>query len=272
MMTTSSAINTKAFSLYNSTVCNRMTFRLLSCGDYRYELAAVVGNHYYADGGLQIEWQTVKLWASDFQVVNQSGSTVSVKYDACGGTAQLNAAQIQQGQTINQLPEATREGYEFAGWYTAPEGGEKVEADTIIDCNTTLYARWEEKLDVTGWFEEDGKLYYVQDGVRLHGFFQVLGVTYFQDMDGYIHTGWLEKKGVRYYFSANGAMALGWRDIDGDRYYFGDDGAPTTGWAEIQGERYYFNADGIMITGNREIDGVIYHFASNGTLQKQATE
>lgn len=267
MMTTSQAVGGKSFSLYNTKVCNRMTFRLLQLGDYRYELAAVVGNYYYADGSLQVQWETIKLWASDFQVVESKGDTVSVQYDACGGTAELNAAQIYQGQTLNSLPEAHRDGYVFEGWYTAAEGGEKVEVDTVITQNTTLYAHWTEQGDATGWFEENGKTFYLQDGVRVWGFFQVMDVTYYQDRDGYLHTGWLNLRGVRYYFSANGAMALGWRDIDGDRYYFGLDGTPTTGWIEIDGSTYYFDENGIMVTGNRDIDGVVYHFTAAGRLQ-----
>ena len=245
-MTTSAAINAKSFSLYNTTVCNRMTFRLLPLGDFRYELAAVVANYYYADGALQVEWETVKLWTSDFQVVSQSSKTVSVKYDACGGEAQVNAQQLFQGQTLENLPTARRDGYEFAGWYTAAEGGEKVEADTVIDANTTLYAHWVESAQASGWFEENGKAYYVLDGVRVQGFFQVLDVTYYQGADGYLHTGWMELNGVRYYFSANGSMARGWREIDGNHYYFSDDGSVTVGWAQIDGKSYFFTDEGIL--------------------------
>lgn len=272
MMTTSTAINSKSFSLYNTTMCNRMTFRLLELGNYRYELAVVVGNHYFADGALQIEWETIKLWISDFQVVNQSGGTVSVKYDGCGGTSQLNAAQVQQGQTLNSLPTAYRDGYVFDGWYTAAEGGEKVAEDMVINANTTLYAHWSEPKHANGWFEENGKTYYMLDGARVQGFFQVLDVTYYQGEDGYLHTGWLDLDSVRYYFSANGAMAVGWRDIGGSRYYFGVDGSPTIGWAEIQGQTYYFDASGVMAVGTHDIDGEVYEFTASGALKKPAEQ
>ncbi len=268
-MTTSAAIDSKSFSLYNTSVCNRMTFRLLELGNYRYELAAVVGNHYFADGALQVQWETVKLWVSDFQVVSQSGNTVSVKYDACGGTTSLNAAQVQQGQTLNSLPTASRDGYMFVGWYTDPEAGEKVEADTVIEDDITLYARWIEAKHVSGWFEEAGRIYYMEDGVRVRGFFQVQDVTYYQSGDGYLHTGWLNLGGVRYYFNANGAMAIGWRDIDGDRYYFGVDGSPVVGWAEIDGQTYYFDNDGVMVSGTQNIEGMDYNFTSTGELLRR---
>ena len=36
------------------------------------------------------------------------------------------------GDTYGELPEPTREGYEFDGWYTEKDGGELVEAGTEV--------------------------------------------------------------------------------------------------------------------------------------------
>ncbi|MBQ9009056.1 MAG: InlB B-repeat-containing protein [Clostridia bacterium] len=46
---------------------------------------------------------------------------------------------------IGSLPVPTRDGYEFAGWYTAPEGGRQVYWGTVFTANTTLYPRWIQK-------------------------------------------------------------------------------------------------------------------------------
>ena len=144
-----------------------MAFRLLNTGSYRYEMAVVVCNHYYADGLLQTEYTTLKLWCSDFRVVEKKGGTVSVKFDACGGNASLNAAEMEMGAMIGDLPQASREGYTFLGWYTAAEGGQQITAEYALTGDVTLYAQWEKVADITGWCKEDGRLYYMIDGQRV---------------------------------------------------------------------------------------------------------
>lgn len=47
------------------------------------------------------------------------------------------------GGTLGTLPTASRTGYTFDGWYTAPVGGTKIATSTAIPAaNTTYYARW----------------------------------------------------------------------------------------------------------------------------------
>jgi uncharacterized repeat protein (TIGR02543 family) len=52
--------------------------------------------------------------------------------------------------TCDYLPTPTRAGYNFIGWFTAPEGGEKVDATTTLTGNVTLYAKWEAPKSNTG--------------------------------------------------------------------------------------------------------------------------
>ena len=49
---------------------------------------------------------------------------------------------VPKGKPVAVLPEPTREGYTFAGWYTKKKGGTKVTAATKFTKATTLYARW----------------------------------------------------------------------------------------------------------------------------------
>ena len=49
---------------------------------------------------------------------------------------------VPKGKPVEVLPEPTREGYSFAGWYTKKAGGTKVTASTRFAKATTLYARW----------------------------------------------------------------------------------------------------------------------------------
>ena len=265
-MTTTDTVEKNSYSLSYSVVSNRMAFRLLKEGTYRYEMAVVVCNNYYADGLLQTQYTTLKLWCSDFRVVAQKGSTVSVKFDACGGSAGLNAAEMEMGATLGTLPEATKEGYVFQGWYTAAEGGQQVQEDYVLSGDMTLYAQWAENTDFTGWYKEDGHLYYVIDGQRVVGFFQADGIIYYQTEAGDLVTGWMVLEEGRYYFNANGSMMLGWLELDRAHYYFGADGTATIGWAEIDGKTYYFDENCVMLTGKQVIDDVTYTFGENGAL------
>ena len=264
MMTTNAAVQDNEYSFYKSNVAKRLSFKLLETGSYHFELAAVVQNHYYADGGLQTEWQTIKLWMSDFQVVEQKGETANVTFDACGGTSQLNAAEMTLGQPLTNLPTAERDGYVFDGWYT--EAGEKVDDSFILEEKITLYARWAEADDVTGWYSDGNGAYYVLDGVRLEGFFQVDGIMYYQNAEGYLATGWTEVGGERYFFNANGSMVSGWLVMPEGTYYMGVDGTMVIGWAELEDGWYYFGEDGVMFTGQHLIDTEEYTFGEDGKL------
>ena len=62
------------------------------------------------------------------------------------------------GDCYGDLPVPVLEGYVFLGWFTQPEGGERVEADMalISDQMHTLYAQWEVKTRFTVTFDPNG--------------------------------------------------------------------------------------------------------------------
>lgn len=267
VMTTNAGVIDNDYDLYRSTVAKGLKFKSLDQGSYHLELAVVMCNHFYADGDLQSDWQTVKLWKSDFQVVARKGQTASVIFDAGDGISELDAAEMTLGQPLQSLPVAEREGYLFDGWYTAE--GELVDETYVLQGGMTLYAHWVEDSEVTGWFYQEDRLYYVQNGIRPQDFFQVDGVTYHHNAEGLLDIGWAEIDGVQYYFHINGAMAVGWLPMEDATYYMATDGTKTTGWAEIDGNTYYFDANGRMVTGVRIIDGVKCTFGDDGVLIKK---
>lgn len=69
---------------------------------------------------------------------------VDVKLDACGGVLADDSVTVTYGNAYGELPEPTREGYIFDGWFTAETGGELVERNTEVGSKTahTLYAHW----------------------------------------------------------------------------------------------------------------------------------
>ena len=69
---------------------------------------------------------------------------VDVTLDACGGVLEDDSVTVVFGDAYGELPEPTRDGYIFDGWFTAETGGELVEAGTEVGSKTahTLYAHW----------------------------------------------------------------------------------------------------------------------------------
>ena len=85
-----------------------------------------------------------------------------VPFTACGGsnevsfsygdgaTADLSVSLNEDG-TVTLPEDPAREGYGFKGWYTQPDGeGERVTSGSRVEGGTTLYARWDEWVDMTG--------------------------------------------------------------------------------------------------------------------------
>ncbi|MBO5796553.1 MAG: InlB B-repeat-containing protein [Bacteroides sp.] len=55
------------------------------------------------------------------------------------------------GTAVGQLPNPTKEGYKFVGWWTASKGGTRVDGATIVTGNATYYAHWEKIDKVQLW-------------------------------------------------------------------------------------------------------------------------
>ena len=68
--------------------------------------------------------------------------TYVVTFDSNGGAALDPATAETVDAKLESLPEATREGYGFLGWFDAAEGGNKVTTDTEFAEDTTIYAHW----------------------------------------------------------------------------------------------------------------------------------
>ena len=69
--------------------------------------------------------------------------THTVTFDMNGaGGAVLEGRSVAEGEMVGELPDVTREGYSFDGWYTAASGGTKITASTTVTGDVTYYAHW----------------------------------------------------------------------------------------------------------------------------------
>ena len=67
----------------------------------------------------------------------------TITFNANGGACTTASARTDLDGKIATLPEASRDGYTFRGWFTVASGGEKVSVDKVYSADTTLYAQWE---------------------------------------------------------------------------------------------------------------------------------
>ena len=70
-----------------------------------------------------------------------TANTYTVIFDANGGSVNPTSAVTVAGK-LTSLPTPTYDGYDFIGWYTQKEGGEKVTTDTVFAMDSTIYAHW----------------------------------------------------------------------------------------------------------------------------------
>ena len=69
-------------------------------------------------------------------------SLVTITFNPAGGSTSETTRRIIKGSNIGSLPNATRDGYIFGGWFTADEGGLKVDEHYSVPSDIILYARW----------------------------------------------------------------------------------------------------------------------------------
>ena len=81
------------------------------------------------------------MFAIGFEI--EAKPIVTVTFDANGGDCSVASSVCdQETGKLSALPEASWDGWRFDGWFTAPDGGEKITPDTVFKDNTIVYAHW----------------------------------------------------------------------------------------------------------------------------------
>ena len=91
-----------------------------------------------------------------FQLTINEPPKVTVTFNANGGTSFKDSVSVYKGSSVGDLPTASRDGYDFNGWYTSSSGGSAVSSSTTVDSNTTFYAHWTKIVYYTVKFNPNG--------------------------------------------------------------------------------------------------------------------
>ncbi|MCL2578187.1 MAG: InlB B-repeat-containing protein, partial [Defluviitaleaceae bacterium] len=71
---------------------------------------------------------------------------VRVRFNLDGGTLPsgntTNPRNVNASGQVPNLPTPTRSGHTFAGWFTSQTGGTQVNANTVLNASSTIFARW----------------------------------------------------------------------------------------------------------------------------------
>ncbi len=99
-------------------------------------------------------YQNSSQYTSGVSPIFRIGNSYTVTFDPNGGQLEKTTKDVVRNEELNNTPTPTKFGYVFDGWYTDILDGYKVDSDYIINADTTLYARWKEKVIVT--FDPNG--------------------------------------------------------------------------------------------------------------------
>ena len=96
-------------------------------------------------GGTKIT-STTKVSITDEQTLyaQWTANTYTVTFNGNGGTPSKSSQSVTYGGTYGTLPTASKDYYDFNGWYTAASGGTKITSSSTYNTagNITLYAQW----------------------------------------------------------------------------------------------------------------------------------
>ena len=104
---------------------------------------------WYTSGGDRVTSNTIATRSMTVYARWLEDVVYTVKFNANGGTVSTASSAVHNGSSIGTLPEPTRSGYAFDGWYTAASGGNRVYSSTTVTSDMTLYAHWADAVRIT---------------------------------------------------------------------------------------------------------------------------
>jgi uncharacterized repeat protein (TIGR02543 family) len=178
----------------NGGTCTTKTVEILY-GEVYGELPTATREGYTFDGwftskGGAINVTSTSLTTGDTTLyAHWTANTYRLNFNPNGGVCDTATKTLSYGATYGTLPTPTREGYTFNGWYTALDGGTKVDSTTTYSSTSdlTLYAHWTVNT-YTVTFNANGGACNVTSIEVNYG--ETFGNLPIPTMDGHVLEGW----------------------------------------------------------------------------------
>jgi uncharacterized repeat protein (TIGR02543 family) len=123
---------------------------------------------------------------------DQEQTSYSVNFNSNGGSEVSSIIRLD-GETLGYLPNTSKQGYDFDGWWTEVTGGTKILDSTTVSDDVTYYAHWI-RLTYTATFDANEGAAQTTSISQLYG--EVIGTLPTATRIGYTFDGWwTEAKG-----------------------------------------------------------------------------
>ena len=119
------------------------------------------------------------------------GNEYTLSFDAQGGTTPVPATRpVTFGDIYGVLPATTRTAYTFVGWWTAPNGGTRVQPSSVVTYpgDHTIYARWNPRYFFVNFDSQGGSVPIPRSKTATYG--NPYGPLPVTSREGYLFTGW----------------------------------------------------------------------------------
>lgn len=132
-------------NVYGYEVAVNCEGEVVSKRDYGETTALVVPNGGFILSGQLAEGNCGGIFVDSISVgdhVAYDENTMQVLWYTSENAYLAEQKYVMDGSTYGDLPVPEKNGYQFVGWYTAPEGGQQITEDSIYS-EAVLYAHWE---------------------------------------------------------------------------------------------------------------------------------
>ncbi len=204
-------------------------------------------------GGSQVSADTVvKTTSEQTLYAHWSVGKYTITFEPNGGTCDIQSKSVEYNGTYGGLPTPTRPGYDFDGWYTAQNGGNKILSDSNVEITSdqTLYAHWKAESYNLKFEPTGGECPETSRVVTYNGTYGKLPEAV---RPGYSFAGWYTEKDGGDIVTADAVVT-----ITGDQ----------TLYARWSPNSYtlIFDANGGTVDGRSSVTGTITYGATYGVL------
>ena len=104
---------------------------------------------------------------SDTTLYLQWVPAYTITFNPNGGSVYPLFALTVGGVIVSDLPEPTRKGYGFVGWFTAAKDGVEITASTVFTSDSTIYAQWLDKTPILPQIAIRNQIVQTKNGISL---------------------------------------------------------------------------------------------------------